>query len=75
MSADFFGADRPGRFWNAHCSYLVWYAYFSMGIDLDGNGGWIVTPRDFAKGEQVTVVQSFGLDPDVLWEELSWTQE
>ena len=73
VSSDFFGADRRGPLFNAHCAYIVWYAYFSMGYDLDGNGGWVVTPRDFAKGEGVTVVQSFGIDPDLLWHELSWT--
>ncbi len=50
------------------CSHLVWYAYKQVaGIDLDGNGGLIVTPKNIAASEHVEVVQVFGFDPVKLW--------
>lgn len=49
------------------CAHLVWYAYKKYGIDLDGNGGWLVKPQDIALSEQVEIVQVFGFDLDKLW--------
>lgn len=50
-----------------HCSHLVWYAYKQFGIDLDSNGGGLVTSQDIFKSPEVEVVQVFGFDPDKLW--------
>lgn len=49
------------------CSHLVWYAYKQLGIDLDSNGGLVVTPKDIANSDQLELVQVFGFDPEVLW--------
>lgn len=49
------------------CAHLVWYAYKQFGIDIDGNGGGLVTPQDFANSPKMEVVQVFGFDPDKLW--------
>lgn len=48
---------------NAQCAYLPWYAWMSQGIDLDGNGGTIVTPTDLTLSDQVEIVQLCGVDP------------
>lgn len=49
---------------SAHCSYLPWYAWMAAaGLDLDGDGGRIVTPRDLAESPLVEVVQLYGVDP------------
>lgn len=48
---------------SAHCSYLPWYAWRAAGLDLDGDGGRIVTPRDLAESPLVEVVQLYGIDP------------
>ncbi|HBN12541.1 MAG TPA: hypothetical protein DD415_02900 [Clostridiales bacterium] len=50
-----------------HCSHLVWYAYKQFGIDLDSNGGGLVTSQDIFKSPEVEVVQVFGFDPKRLW--------
>ncbi len=50
-----------------HCSHLVWYAYKRFGIDLDCNGGLVVTPKDLANSPNVELVQTFGFDPVKLW--------
>ena len=50
------------------CAHLVWYAYKKYAnIDLDGNGGAVITPRDLFLSDQVEVVQFYGFDPDRLW--------
>ena len=49
------------------CAHLVWYAYNQFGIDIDSNGGGLVTPQDFANSPKMEVVQVFGFDPDKLW--------
>ncbi len=43
-----------------HCAHLIWYAYMQFGIDLDSDGGWIVTPTDIANSPYLEVVQSYG---------------
>ncbi len=44
-----------------HCAHLVWTAFSSFGIDLDGDGGLIVTPRDLYESEWVEIVQQYGM--------------
>lgn len=46
------------------CAHLVWYAYNQFGIDLDSNGGPLVTPNDLARSDKLEVVQIFGFDID-----------
>ena len=43
-----------------HCAHLIWYAYKQFGIDLDSDGGLIVTPNDIANSPYLEVVQSYG---------------
>lgn len=50
----------------SQCAHLVWYAYKRFGLDLDANGGAIVTPHDLAKSPNLELVQSFGIKPDTL---------
>ena len=50
-----------------HCAHLVWYAYKQLGIDLDSNGGFFVTPKNIANSPRVRVVQVFGFRPDSRW--------
>ena len=42
------------------CAHLVWYAYMQAGIDLDSDGGFLVTPTDIQKSPLLEVVQSYG---------------
>ena len=49
------------------CAHLVWYAYKQFGVDIDGNGGGLVTPQDFANSSNMEVVQVFGFNPKELW--------
>ncbi len=46
------------------CAYLVWYAFHSMGIDIDSDGGNIVTVDDIKNSDLFEVVQIYGYDPD-----------
>ncbi len=44
-----------------HCSHLVWTAYARAGVDLDSDGGMIVTPRDIFDSEELEVIQLYGM--------------
>ncbi len=50
------------------CSHLVWYAFRKFGIDLDADGGWLVTPKDLTSSPMLELVQTFGFDPQTLWD-------
>jgi len=49
------------------CAHIVWYAFKQFGIDLDSNGGLLVTPYDICNSEHLELVQVFGFDKDKLW--------
>ncbi len=49
---------------NSHCSHIVWQAYKMAGVDIDYNGGAIVTPSDIALSDELQLVQIYGIDPD-----------
>ncbi len=50
-----------------HCSHLVWQAFKNYGVDIDTNGGILVTPRDIAKSTRLEIVQVYGVDPANIW--------
>lgn len=39
--------DMDGDYWGTQCAHLVWAAFSACGYDIDGDGGWLVTPADF----------------------------
>lgn len=45
------------------CSYLPWYAWQQFGVDLDSDGGRIVTSYDILHSDKLEVVQLYGMDP------------
>lgn len=49
---------------SSHCSHIVWQAYKAVGVDIDRDGGFLVTPKDVALCQKLKVVQIFGFDPD-----------
>lgn len=49
------------------CAHLVWYPYLTQGLDLDSDGGWLVTPNDLTNSVLFEVVQVYGADPEELW--------
>ena len=62
--AGLFEEKAPEVLERTHCSHAVWYAYNKFGIDLDSNGGKIVTPTDILNSPYLEVVQVFGMDID-----------
>lgn len=48
--------DMNGEYWGTQCAHLVWAAYAAVGYDIDGNGGWLVTPLDLTKSGLLMVV-------------------
>lgn len=53
--------ERPE---SSHCSHIVWQAYKAFGVDIDRDGGPIVTPYDVALSDKLSVVQIYGVNPD-----------
>ncbi len=49
---------------SSHCSHIVWQAYKAQGVDIDANGGIIVTPKDISLSDELSVVQIFGINPE-----------
>ncbi|MGN1059860.1 MAG: hypothetical protein ACI4QW_05445, partial [Clostridia bacterium] len=43
-----------------HCAHLIWQSYRQGGIDLDSDGGWLVTPYDLSRCKELEVVFSYG---------------
>lgn len=43
-----------------HCSHCVWYAYYCFGVDIDSNGGRIVTPKEILNSDKLEIVQIYG---------------
>lgn len=58
---------NPKTIKNTQCAHLVWYAFKQFGIDLDSDGGPLVTPKDIANSDELELVQVFGIDPKKLW--------
>jgi len=58
-----FGDKAPESLKKTHCSHFIWYAYMQSGIDLDSNGGKIVTPKNIALSDNLDIVQIYGIAP------------
>lgn len=58
--------SMESKMFGAHCAYLVWYAWEQFGVDLDGDGGRLVTPRDLLQSDQIELVQVYGLSAEQL---------
>ncbi len=59
-----FGDKAPDELKTTHCSHLPWYAYYQVGLDVDSNGGKIVTPKDILNSPYFDIVQVYGMDID-----------
>lgn len=69
LLAGFFEKDQSARenVQSTHCSHLVWQAYKSVGIDLDADGGWFVSPCDISGSQDIEVVFSYGFGEKNTW--------
>jgi len=48
--------DMDGSYWGTQCAHLVWAAFAACGYDVDGDGGWLVTPKDFTSSELLQII-------------------
>ena len=67
LLAGIFGKKAPSSLRSTHCSHFIWYAYMQFGVDLDSNGGKIVTPHDLLYSENLSIVQIYGIDPETIF--------
>lgn len=73
LLAGVFGAkdQRGAEEIKTQCAYLPWRAWQEAGIDLDGDGGRIVTVQDLVESDDLEVVQVYGIDPGLLMDRQS----
>lgn len=57
----------PKKFEKTQCAHVPWYAYKKFGVDLDSNGGLVVTPPEIFRSKKIELVQVFGFHPKKLW--------
>ncbi|MDO4482233.1 MAG: hypothetical protein Q4C14_05835 [Bacillota bacterium] len=57
----FFCSKNTEKPSNIHCAFLVWTAYRNAGVDIDADGGIIVTPRDIMSSACFDTVMSLGI--------------
>ena len=48
--------NMDGVYWGTQCAHLVWAAFQAFGYDVDGDGGWLVTPEDFVNSGLLQIV-------------------
>ena len=53
-------SPAPEEYDKTQCSHLVWYAYENFGVDIDSNGGWLVTPKDILLSDKLEVLEKYG---------------
>lgn len=66
LTSGLFGNKAPSadsKDFGVHCSYLVWYLYNNFGVDIDSDGGRLVTTKDILNSPELEVVQIYGIDP------------
>ncbi len=67
--AGIFTDKAPDELRSTHCSHFIWYAYMKNGIDIDSNGGKIITPHDILYSENLSIVQIYGMAPEKILKE------
>ena len=50
-----------------HCSDIVWKVFNAIGVDIDSNGGWLVTPKDISQSQYLYEVESYGFSAERPW--------
>lgn len=45
---------------STQCAHFVWFAYKAYGIDLDSDGGRVITPYDILHSDSLEIVQIYG---------------
>lgn len=54
------GRDTDNIPQTTQCAHFVWFIYNKAGIDIDSDGGRIITPHDILKSENLETVQIYG---------------
>ena len=55
--------DIKNKNFGLYCTNLIWYAWNNFGIDLDSDGGRIVSAYDILHSDKLEIVQLYGIDP------------
>ncbi|MCR5546144.1 MAG: glycerol-3-phosphate acyltransferase [Lachnospiraceae bacterium] len=47
---------------NTHCALIIWQAFQTVGLDLDSDGGYFVTPQDIIRSDCLEMVMEYGMN-------------
>ncbi len=61
------GKSGEGDTKGTQCAHLVWRAYQAAGLDIDSDGGFLVTPCDIAGSDEFELVFCYGFGEDMAW--------
>lgn len=62
LTSGLFREKAPSPPSGSQCAYLVWYAYYQLGYDLDGDGGRLVTVADLLQSPLLERVAQVGME-------------
>lgn len=52
---------------STHCSDIIWKAFQAIGLDIDSDGGWLVTPKDISQSPYFEEIESYGFSSTRVW--------
>lgn len=61
LTSGLLGKKAPDSIHGGQCAYLIWYAFQALGVDLDSDGGKLVTVADLRKSPLLDVVAEIGM--------------
>ena len=63
--AGIFNKEQGNAPKTVQCAYLVWYAFYKQGINIDKKGDSIVTVQNIKNSDMFEVIQIYGYDPSL----------
>ena len=60
LAGVFWGRNTENIPVSTQCAHFVWFVYKNAGIDIDSDGGIVITPKDILESENLETVQIYG---------------
>lgn len=60
LAGVFWGRNTENIPVTTQCAHFVWFVYEKAGIDIDSDGGIVITPKDILGSENLETVQIYG---------------
>lgn len=60
LAGVFWGRNTESIPVTTQCAHFVWFVYKNAGIDIDSDGGIVITPKDILESKNLETVQIYG---------------